>query len=423
MTGKPEFGVYETLVRCGRGAYGEVFLAENTLTGGRFALKVLDPGRETRELEGLIRCRECRHENLIRIHHIDRTADGRLYYTMDAADNATPNGTPYVPDTLALRLEKSGALPVAEVKRLAGSLLSGLGALHRAGLIHRDIKPENIIFVDGVPVLSDIGLAAFSSSASLIGTPAFIRPEVLIGKQPFDEKSDFYSLGMTVYCALTGWSPEKYPHLPDDLPSSGAGMLKFCRAACSGRADRERLRTILAGDRKHRRRKLRTAVVAAAAAAVFAAGLAAVWSALPARDAEAGSGTATPAAPQTASPRQKLSTGEWLRERDRLFRKYAIPEDFRAKCDAHYKEVQARMTDRLAQQCPSEKLQEELRRERMRLCRSDRLYRIGEIDDMLDLCLKSWDPELAEVTQAMLNGFEKFLRERYELYLAATGGK
>ena len=42
---------------------------------------------------------------------------------------------------------------------------------------------------------------------------------------------------------------------------------------------------------------------------------------------------------------------------------------------------------------------------------------------MLDLCVKSWDPELVEVTQAMLNGFEKFLRERYELYLAATGGK
>ena len=79
MIDESTLGVYKIVAKCGEGAYGEVYLAENTLTGGRFALKILNRGREERELEGLIRCRECRHENLIRIHHIDRTADGRLY--------------------------------------------------------------------------------------------------------------------------------------------------------------------------------------------------------------------------------------------------------------------------------------------------------------------------------------------------------
>ena len=62
MTNMSTLGVYKLLDKCGEGAYGEVFLAENTLTGGRFALKILARGREDRELEGLIRCRECRHE-------------------------------------------------------------------------------------------------------------------------------------------------------------------------------------------------------------------------------------------------------------------------------------------------------------------------------------------------------------------------
>ncbi|MBQ9501614.1 MAG: hypothetical protein IJU70_05615, partial [Lentisphaeria bacterium] len=53
-------------------------------------------------MEGLIRYRECRHANLIQIHHLDRLPDGRLYYTMDAADDRGTDGK-YTPDTLAAR--------------------------------------------------------------------------------------------------------------------------------------------------------------------------------------------------------------------------------------------------------------------------------------------------------------------------------
>ena len=418
------FGVYKLLDRCGEGAYGEVYLAENTLSGGRFALKILAPGRENRELEGLIRCRECRHENLIRIHHIDRTADGRLYYTMDAADNAVNAGEKYTPDTLARRLERAGKLPVDEVKKLASALLAGLGALHESGLIHRDIKPENILFVGGTPVLGDIGLAAFAASASLIGTPAFIRPEVLSGKRPFDEKSDLYALGMVIYCALTGWGPEKYPHLPDDLPPVAADVLNFCRAACSGDAEMEALRVILVGEPRPFRSRHRTVFILAASV-LLAVSAAAIWHIVSVRSPKPGSPVAPPV---VTAPQRALTAQEWMRERDRLFAKYAIPDDFRAKCAAHYKAVEARSKERFAQRLREhpeavEAIQREWRREQMRLHRNDLLYAIGECDDMLALCLATWDPELVEVTQAQLNGFEKFLKERYDSYLAATRGK
>jgi len=422
-------GVYKLLDLCGEGAYGKVHLAENTLSGGVFALKILNRSREKRELEGLIRCRECRHENLIRIHHIDRTADGRLYYTMDAADNAAAPGGSYTPETLALRIERSGALPASEVKKLASALLSALGALHGSGLIHRDIKPENILFVNGVPVLGDIGLIDFSSSASLVGTPAFIRPEVLSGKRSFDEKSDLYALGMTVYCALTGWQPEKYPHLPNDLPSDGADVLEFCRAACSGDADMEKLRAILAGGSRPSSRRRRSIIISAVAVLLLAAvAVVALYSVRTSPDPAPKPAAATAAPPSETTQLRRLTPQEWRRECDRLFKKYAIPEEFRAKCDAHVKETDSSVRVKFLQQLrehpeAAERIQREWRREQMRLTGKDPLYGIGSADGALEMCMNVWDPELVEVNQSMLNGLESILRERYELYLAATGGK
>lgn len=418
MTSESALGAYRLVAKCGEGAYGEVHLAENVLTGGRFALKILAPGREERELAGLVRCRECRHENLIRIHHIDRTPDGRLYYTMDAADDAAPPGGSYLPDTLASRLERSGAMPVAEVEKLAVSLLSGLGALHRAGVVHRDIKPENIFFVGGVPVLGDIGLAAFSASATLVGTPAFIRPEVLTGKRPLDEKSDLYALGMVVYCALTGWPPERYPHLPDDLPPAAAKVLGFCRAACSGDSDIGELRAILAGEPRSHRLRWKSVVIVIAASVLLAVS-AAVRHVVSARNAERAPSAAAPAAPVREPTRT-----EWIRERDRLFAKYAIPEDFRARCDARYREAEAKFARQYrGRPNATAGIYDESSREHMRLKRSDPIYAVGDIDSTLDWWLKIWDPEHIDVTRAMLNGFEKLLRERYELYRSVTGGR
>lgn len=257
-------GAYRILQECGRGSYGVVYLAESTISGQRVALKILNGKQEARELEGLIRYRECRHANLLQIHHIDRLPDGRLYYTMDVADDRGSGGT-YATDTLAAR----GRLSPAELIPLLRALLDGVTALHKRKLVHRDIKPENILFVGKVPVLGDIGLTAPAGDASMVGTPSFLPPEVLSGSRPPDERSDLFALGRVAYVALTGLSPHKYPQLPDDLPREAAPVLAFCRAATAADANVAACRAALdAPPRNNARRYWITLLLVILAAAI-----------------------------------------------------------------------------------------------------------------------------------------------------------
>ena len=119
-------GSYQLLYLCGEGAYGRVFLARNVLTQHQVALKLLPLSAKVtaRELQGLKNYRECRHPNLLQIHHIDQ-AEGVLYYTMDAADNLAGTGGGYEPDTLAARLAHRKSLPAGEVAKMAAELLEG----------------------------------------------------------------------------------------------------------------------------------------------------------------------------------------------------------------------------------------------------------------------------------------------------------
>ena len=264
-------GIYQLLSECGKGAYGTVYLAENTLTHQQVALKLLYGKQQQRELDGLIRYRECRHPNLIQIHHIDRTPDGSLYYTMDAADSRDPDR--YEPDTLARRMESR--IQPSELKEIILSLADGIASLHQAGLIHRDIKPENIFFIRGIPVLGDIGLTAELGRASLIGTPAFMPAEVLQGKRPADESCDIYALGMVAYCALTGLQPSDFPRLPKGLPLEARTLIFASRAACEGRLSLDQFRDILSGEKKvpsHGMRSLIAVLILILTVAVLLAG-------------------------------------------------------------------------------------------------------------------------------------------------------
>lgn len=246
-------GIYRLISECGKGAYGIVYLAENSLTHQQVALKILHGKQQQRELDGLIRYRECRHPNLIQIHHIDRTPEGSLYYTMDAADSRDPDR--YEPDTLARRMESR--IQPSELKEIILSLADGIASLHQAGLIHRDIKPENIFFIRGIPVLGDIGLTAEAGHATLIGTPAFMPAEVLQGKRPADETCDIYTLGMVTYCALTGLQPSDFPRLPKGLPLEARTLISVCRAACEAHISLEQFRDILSGEKKVPRHGMR----------------------------------------------------------------------------------------------------------------------------------------------------------------------
>ena len=198
-------GEYRLTAECGKGGFGQVFLAENTISGHLVALKILfDVEAGNKELDGLKAFQQCRNEHLIQIHHIGKTDNGYLYYTMDRADNAGTKSR-YKADSLDWRIKK-GKLSPEEVFELAVHLAEALGCLHDAGLIHRDIKPANIIYVNRKPVLADIGLVTKSErpDVSFAGTPGFLPKYVYAGGHPPCRESDFYALGLVLWCALTG---------------------------------------------------------------------------------------------------------------------------------------------------------------------------------------------------------------------------
>ena len=220
--------------KCGEGAYGEVWLAEDPV-GARVAVKIIRvSGRYSeRELAGLRYYRDCNHPNLLKIRHVE-IADDRISYTMDAADDLNHGEGDYLPDTLANRLRKSGRLEPGEILTLLEGLLAGLEELHRHGLVHRDIKPDNILRVNGRPTLADAGLIAQEGKGSLVGTPGFMSPKLLSGKGAADASDDFYALGKVVYCALTGLPVGEYPSIPQNMTiSTSAGLNRVLRESCS----------------------------------------------------------------------------------------------------------------------------------------------------------------------------------------------
>lgn len=116
--------------------------------------------------------------------------------------------------SLAAYIKKKNGLPVAETLALAQQILTGLDHLHRQGVIHRDIKPENILIDEHQQIrLLDLGVSLIERmgkqgiSGIPIGTPSYMAPEV-IEHQEADERSDIYSVGVTLYEMLTG----RYPY-------------------------------------------------------------------------------------------------------------------------------------------------------------------------------------------------------------------
>lgn len=120
----------------------------------------------------------------------------------------------YVDGTnLAEVIEKSGALPVDVAIMIAIQVCSALDYAHMRGLVHRDIKPSNIMIKrNGEVKLMDFGIAhtkhldALTLPGMLLGTPAYMSPEQVIG-QPLDVRSDIFSFGIVLYEMLTGAKP------------------------------------------------------------------------------------------------------------------------------------------------------------------------------------------------------------------------
>ena len=189
-----------------RGGMASVYLAEDTRLERPCALKVIyshlaeDPkfrAKFTREAKVAARVS---HPNLVNV--FDQGEDnGVIYLAME-----------YVPGmTLRDAMNKFGALSAARTLELFEPVVQGLAAAHAAGILHRDLKPENVFLSDdGKVKLGDFGLArgidANTQTGSLIGTVAYLSPE-LITRGATDARSDIYAAGIMLFEMLTGTQP------------------------------------------------------------------------------------------------------------------------------------------------------------------------------------------------------------------------
>ncbi|MFF2107130.1 protein kinase domain-containing protein [Rhodococcus koreensis] len=191
-------------VEIGHGGFGVVYRCAQQTLDRTVAVKVL-----TADLDEENRARFFReqramgrltgHPNIVNVLEVGATASGRPYIVM-----------PYHPqESLDARLRRSGPLSLADTLRIGVKMAGALETAHRLGILHRDVKPANILLTDyGEPALADFGIAHISGgfhtgTGTVTGSPAFTAPEVLRGDTP-GPGSDIYSLGATLFCAITG---------------------------------------------------------------------------------------------------------------------------------------------------------------------------------------------------------------------------
>lgn len=198
---KNVFGKYVLLKLLGKGGMGAVYKAYDTALKRTVALKQL-LGTEEEDLKRFMREAQTAaalvHPNICQVYEVG-SIGGRHYIAMQYIDGN---------DLLHSKLSIRRALEVIKTIALA------LEAAHARGIVHRDIKPQNIMIdSQGKAFLLDFGLARavrqddkITVTGTVMGTPAFMSPEQAQGR-PVDRRSDVYSLGATLYHAVTGRPP------------------------------------------------------------------------------------------------------------------------------------------------------------------------------------------------------------------------
>jgi tetratricopeptide (TPR) repeat protein len=204
-------GPYRVLAELGRGGMGIVLLSYDQELRRTVALKVLPPHRADPKARARF-VREAQaaagvdHDHIVQVHAVANPADGPPYFVMQYVQGPT----------LRQRIKQDGRLEAREAARICGQVAEGLAAAHQAGLIHRDIKPGNVIIdqVTGRAKIMDFGLVRVASvpggttqEGAIPGTPEYMSPEQVRDPEHLDARTDIYSLGVTMYEALTGEVP------------------------------------------------------------------------------------------------------------------------------------------------------------------------------------------------------------------------
>jgi eukaryotic-like serine/threonine-protein kinase len=205
-------GRYRLISRLGSGAMGVVWRARDERLHRNVAIKqlLLPPELSEPEVEEA-NCRAMREARITaRLHHPNAIA---VYDVVDY-QNQPFLIMEYVPsESLAAVLSSEGALLPETVARIGSQISSALAAAHQAGIVHRDIKPGNVLLTDdGAAKITDFGVShavgevTVTATGIVVGTPAYLAPEVAQGHNA-DFASDVFALGATLYTAVEGVPP------------------------------------------------------------------------------------------------------------------------------------------------------------------------------------------------------------------------
>jgi serine/threonine protein kinase len=199
-----------SLIELGRGSMGITYQAVDTTLEFPVALKVIDfkaAGVESNRDRFLREARaaaKLRHPNVASVLYYGARAYGPCFYAMELVEG----------ETLAERVERTGPLSTHDALAVIAQVAKALEAAEKLGLVHRDLKPANLMLLNSPEIsvkVIDFGLAKVVGQEpsdritynGFIGTPAFASPEQFSGAE-IDRRSDYFSLGSTLFYLLTG---------------------------------------------------------------------------------------------------------------------------------------------------------------------------------------------------------------------------
>lgn len=212
---------FRVLELVGKGGMGSVYLAEDLSRKGTYvAIKMLhaqlseDKVSVKRFQQEASAASDLKHDNLIQQYDYGMMDEKQPFLVMEYLQG----------DSLSEIIKEGGPINPVRCARIFAQVMDGLAYAHNKGVVHRDIKPSNILLINQengeelVKVL-DFGLAKLmpwsgkesqhlTKTGEVFGSPIYMSPEQCMGKK-LEPSSDIYSLGITLYEALTGKPPFK----------------------------------------------------------------------------------------------------------------------------------------------------------------------------------------------------------------------
>lgn len=220
-------GDFQLERKLGQGGMAEVFLARQISLDRPVALKVLS--KEMAKKPGFVErfIREARsmakldHPHAVKAYAVDCAHD-RHFVAIEFVDG----------QSMQSWMDQLGKLSIGDAVHIALRCADALRAAHGLSIVHRDIKPDNILVTKkGITKVSDFGLAkvaddddhSMTQIGTTLGTPSYMAPEQARDAKTVDNRSDIYSLGVTLYYFVTG-----------KLPFVGESIVKLLQAKEAG---------------------------------------------------------------------------------------------------------------------------------------------------------------------------------------------